>query len=228
MSLPNHLAIIMDGNRRWARENGLPRETDGHREGVARVEDITEEMVRLGIPYLTLYTFSTENFKRSAAELNVLFGLFVEFATKKLKKLQENGVQLRLLGDLRLFPVEVVRAVNDVMAATSGGKKLVMSLCFGYGGRQEILAAVKEMVEERVNPGQINEAELEKRLYSAGLPDVDLVIRTGGAQRISNFMLWKISYAELMFVEKYWPEFGKEELVKALTEYEARERRFGK
>lgn len=228
MKLPQHLAIIMDGNRRWAKDNGFGDVTEGHRMGADRLEEITEESGELGIKYLTVYTFSTENFKRGPAELKMLYDLFVEFAFSKANKLKEKGVKVNLLGKLELFPDFVVRSMENLVGATSDGSKLLLNLCFGYGGRQELVDACKKIIDKGIKSTDLNESMFEQFLYTSGMPDVDLVIRTGGAMRVSNFLPWQLSYAEMFFVDKYWPDFTKKELHEVLEEYGERERRFGK
>ncbi|MFA4930524.1 MAG: polyprenyl diphosphate synthase [Patescibacteria group bacterium] len=229
MKIPKHLAIIMDGNRRWAKEMGKNSVTDGHRAGSEVLEEIVMAARELQIEYLTVYLFSTENFARSAAELQGLFDLSVEFAQKKWQKLRDNQVKVQVYGDLSLFPSAVSRAMNYLMEkTTSNDHKLTLGLCFGYGGRQEIVDACQSMIKEGIKPGEVTAESLEKHLYMPEVSDVDLMIRTGGAMRLSNFLLWKIAYAELYFVDKYWPEFGREDLIVALEQYGERERRFGK
>lgn len=228
MKLPVHLAIIMDGNRRWAKEKGFPNVTEGHRAGAARLEEIVAECGKLGIKYLTVYTFSTENFKRGVDELKMLFDLFVDFAVNKRQKLVEQGVRVKILGKLDMFPEIVRTAIEDLLSATKEGEKIVLNLCFGYGGRQEIVDACKKIIKSNVRPDDITESEFDKYLYTAGMPDVDVMVRTGGAMRVSNFLPWQISYAEMFFVDEYWPDFGADKLHEILDEYENRERRFGK
>jgi len=228
MKIPEHLAIIMDGNRRWAKEKNISNVTEGHRVGADRLDEIVEECGDLGVKFLTVYTFSTENFKRGADELKMLFDLFVDFAVNKRKKLIEKGVRVRLLGKLELFPDFVRKAMEDLLSATEGGEELVLSLCFGYGGRQELLDACSALMNDGVKADELTEDKFEEYLYTKGMPDVDVMIRTGGAMRVSNFLPWQISYAEMFFVDKYWPDFSKEELYKVLEEFEERERRFGK
>ncbi len=228
MKLPEHLAIIMDGNRRWARDEQKKNVTEGHRFGANRLEEIVEECGELGIKYLTVYTFSTENFQRSATELKMLFDLFVDFAVSKSAKLKKKGVRVKILGKLDMFPKMVKKAIEDLLSATKEGENMVLSLCFGYGGRQEILDACKGIVKDGLKTDEITEENFGKYLYTAGMPDVDLMIRTGGAMRVSNFLPWQLSYAEMFFVDKYWPDFSRDELHKVLEEFEERERRFGK
>lgn len=228
MKLPEHLAIIMDGNRRWAKENKLNNVTEGHRVGAERLEEIVEECGKLGIKYLTVYTFSTENFHRGIDELKMLFDLFVDFAVNKRKRLAEQGVRVKILGKLDKFPDIVKSSFEGLLSATQDGEKLVLNLCFGYGGRQEIVDACREIIKDGVSINDLTEAKFGEYLYTAGMPEVDLMIRTGGASRVSNFLPWQISYAEMFFVDKYWPDFTAIELRKVLEQFEERERRFGK
>ncbi len=229
MKIPNHLAIIMDGNRRWARQEGKKNVVEGHKSGAQSLEEMVEEVAKLGIKFFTVYAFSTENFSRSKEELRALFDLCVEFAQTKWQKLQDEGIQVKIYGKLGLFPEYVEKAMIALLERTQiKNPKMVLGLCFGYGGRQELVEGCREIILSGQNAESLTEESFEQKLFSAGIPDIDLVIRTGGAQRISNFMLWKIAYAELYFTEKFWPEFKKDDLVAALEEYESRERRFGK
>ncbi|MFZ5392227.1 MAG: polyprenyl diphosphate synthase [Patescibacteria group bacterium] len=229
MKIPNHLAIIMDGNRRWAKKEGKEKVTEGHKWGAQSLEDMVEAVAELGIKYFTVYAFSTENFSRSKEELKALFDLCVGFAQTRWQKLRAEGIQVKIYGKLGLFPDYVEKAMIALLEKTQiSNPKMVLGLCFGYGGRQEIVECCQNLLRQSNNVRDISEEMFEKNLFSAGIPDIDLVIRTGGAQRISNFMLWKIAYAELYFTDKYWPEFTKNDLFLALEEYENRERRFGK
>lgn len=228
MKIPNHLAIIMDGNRRWAKERGYSDVAEGHREGTNRLEEIAETAGSLGVKYLTVYAFSTENFKRSPAEVKSLFDLVVEFATKKKQQLINKGVKVQILGNLKLFPDMVFKAVNDLLESTSNQSRLTLSLCFGYGGRDEIVEACKKVINNNILSTNLTEEIFGKNLYSSSLPDVDLMIRTGGEQRISNFLLWKLAYAEMYFSPTLWPDFTSEKLKEAFEEFAQRERRFGK
>jgi len=228
MKIPEHLAIIMDGNRRWAKEQNLSNVTEGHRVGADRLEEIVSECGRLGVKYLTVYTFSTENFKRGASELKMLFDLFVDFAVNKRQKLIDEGVKVKLLCRLELFPEVVMKAMEKLISDTGVGSGLTLSLCFGYGGRSDIVDACQKIIRAGVKAEEVTEELFDRYLYTAGMPEVDAMVRTGGATRVSNFLPWQISYAEMFFVDKYWPEFTKEELHKVLEEFEERERRFGK
>lgn len=230
MKIPRHLALILDGNRRWARQNGKENVWDGHRAGMDNVEHVVEVCQDLGIEYVSMFAFSTENFKRDPMEVKFLFDIFVEFATNpdKRKRLIDNGVKVRLLGNLNLFPDRVIKALNDLLDATASGKKLTLGMCFGYGGRDEIVQACKSLLRQGASPNDVTEEELERHLYSHGMPDIDLMIRTSGEYRISNFLLWKLAYAELIFSPVMWPDFKEAELKQCLEEFGERERRYGK
>lgn len=230
MKIPKHLAIILDGNRRWARQNGKENVWEGHRAGMDNVENIVEACQELGIEYVSMFAFSTENFKRDPLEVKYLFDIFVDFAinNEKREKLINNGVKIKLLGNINLFPERVINALTDLLKATSGGNKLTLGMCFGYGGREEIVQACKSLLRQGADPNDVTEEEFEKHLYSAGMPDIDLMIRTSGESRISNFLLWKLAYAELIFTPTMWPDFNEAELKKCLEEFGERERRYGK
>ena len=229
MKIPKHLAIIMDGNRRWAKHRNKINVTEGHRSGADTLEDITRAAAELGVEYLTMYTFSTENFSRSKEELKGLFDLCVEFANKKWQELQKEKIKVKVYGSLGMFPAFVEKAMKMLLEKTNvQDSRMTLGLCFGYGGRQEIVEACKSILEKGHKTDEIDEELFEKYLYTAGTPDVDLMIRTGGAERISNFLLWKLAYAEFYFTDKFWPEFTREDLKVALEEYADRERRFGK
>ncbi len=219
-----HVAIIMDGNGRWAKKRGLPR-IEGHRRGAEKVEKVVEWASDLGIDYLTLYAFSTENWRRPWEEVNFLFKLFVEFMKKKVQRMKKEGVRIRIMGRREGLPDEVLDVWNWVEEETKDGRKITVVIALNYGGRAEILDAVRRIVKD----GRKIESEEDFReyLYIPDLPDPDLVIRTSGEMRISNFLLWQIAYSELVFLDKYWPDFEKEDLEKALEDFSRRERRFG-
>ncbi len=219
-----HVAIIMDGNGRWAKERGLPR-IEGHRKGAEKVEKVVEWASDLGIDQLTLYAFSTENWRRPWEEVRFLFNLFVDFMKRKVRRMKKEGVRIRIMGRKEGLPDEVVRVWEWVEEETKGCEKITVVIALNYGGRAEIIDAVNRAIQ---GGGQIaNEEEFRKYLYIPEIPDPDLVIRTSGEMRISNFLLWQIAYSELVFVDKYWPDFEKEDLVWALREFSRRERRFG-
>ncbi len=219
-----HVAIIMDGNGRWARERGLPR-IEGHRRGAMKVESVTEWAADLGIDYLTLYAFSTENWKRPWEEVSFLFELFVEFMKSKIEKMKSEGVRLRIIGRRDKLPQKVLDVWDMVERETSDGKRITLAVALNYGGRSEITDAVKKIISSGVK--DIDEQTFRNYLYLPDMPDPDMVIRTSGEMRISNFLLWQIAYSELFFIKKYWPDFEKEDLVGIIEEFKRRNRRFG-
>ena len=229
--LPQHLAIIMDGNGRWAKQKGFLR-TIGHENGATAVKRTVEQCARLGIPYLTLYAFSTENWNRPKFEVDMLMKLLVKALRKEIKSLQENNIKLNAIGNLDLLPSSVRKELTEVLEKTKNNTRLTLSLALSYGSRNELLEATKELCNKVKNniisSDAIDESVINKHLYTHNLPDVDLLIRTSGEQRISNFMLWQIAYAELYFTEVLWPDFSNEHLQKALETYQNRERRYGK
>lgn len=229
--IPGHVAIIMDGNGRWARERGLLR-TQGHLEGVKRVDEIVEAAGRMGIKALTLYTFSTENWSRPEDEVFMLMQTLVKVLGDKLKKLHENGVRFRVCGRRKGAPAQVLETFDKAVEYTRDNKGLVLNIAFNYGGRQEILDAVQAIAQKvkdgTLAPAAVDENVFGDHLYTRGLPDPDLLIRTSGEFRISNFLLWQLSYAEFYFTEKYWPDFTPAELEKAIADYQRRDRRFGR
>ncbi|OQB25324.1 MAG: Ditrans,polycis-undecaprenyl-diphosphate synthase ((2E,6E)-farnesyl-diphosphate specific) [Firmicutes bacterium ADurb.Bin182] len=228
--LPKHVAIIMDGNGRWASKKLLPR-TYGHREGMERLTGLVRFVSDIGIESLTLYAFSTENWKRPQHEIDALFGLLIEYFDKQIAELHKNGVRITLLGDDVRFSEEVRQAIRNATTITKGNRGLKLNLALNYGSRAEILRAAKSIVED-VNrgillPENIDEHEFESRLYTSNLPQVDLVIRTGGEQRLSNFLLYQAAYAELIFVKDYWPDFSDDRFIEVLREFQNRNRRYG-
>ena len=229
--VPRHVAIIMDGNGRWAKAIWLQR-TAGHQEGVETVKKITEEAVRLGVKYLTLYTFSTENWNRPEAEVQALKSLLVAAIHRETPDLMKNNVRLMASGNLDRLPADAYATLQDCIAQTSANTGVTLILALSYSARWEITEAVKrlarEAVEKKINPDDITEAVVSDYLTTKGIPDPDLLIRTGGEQRVSNFLLWQLSYAEFFFTDVYWPDFREEELYGAILYYQQRERRFGK
>ncbi|MDG4476876.1 isoprenyl transferase [Thiovibrio frasassiensis] len=230
-ALPRHIAIIMDGNGRWAEQQGKPR-IMGHRAGVESVQDIVRAARELGIGVLTLYAFSTENWKRPPLEVQALMGLLKSFLESELTTMVQNNVSLRCLGQKDRIPTEVRKVMDRVIRETANNSGLILNLALSYGGRSEITQAVQEIARKcqdgTLNPEAIDQAVLEQHLYTAGLPDPDLVIRTGGETRLSNFLLWQASYAELYFTEILWPDFRKKDLLTAILDFQTRQRRFGK
>jgi undecaprenyl diphosphate synthase len=228
--LPKHIAIIMDGNGRWARSRGLPR-IEGHRQGANSVEAALTACGELGIPYLTLYAFSNENWKRPKEELDFLMGLLRTYLANQTERLIKNGVRLQVIGRRDGLSPDVIEAIDQAIEKCKDGAKQTLVLAINYGSRQEIVDAVREIVTDaqqgRLSVEAIDESTIAKHLYTRDYPDPDLLIRTSGEMRISNFLLWQISYAELLVTDKAWPEFGKDDLYAAVIEYGKRNRRFG-
>ena len=222
-SIPAHVAIIMDGNGRWAKQRGIPRAL-GHRAGVTRLKEIIRFSSDIGIRALSLYAFSTENWARPKTEIEALCSLFVEFFNKEFDELNENNVCIRALGDTSRFPAEVDRLIRNAYERTKGNTGLKLNIAMNYGSRDEIIRAARLAAEE---PGGVTPENFEKHLYTAGLPDVDLLIRTGGEERVSNFLLYQISYAEFVFPKTFWPDFTQERYIETLKIFSERSRRFG-
>ncbi|MEN3044531.1 MAG: isoprenyl transferase [Candidatus Hydrothermales bacterium] len=225
MKIPEHVAIVMDGNGRWAKERNLPRLL-GHREGVESVREIIKVARELKIKYLTLFTFSTENWKRSEEEVKGLFSLLESVAKKELKNLVENGIKVIVMGKIEELPKSTRKIIEEVIDRTKENKDMILILAINYGGKREIIDAVNRILKN--GKKEISEDEFRKYLYVPNIPDPDLLIRTSGEMRISNFFLFQLSYTELYFTEKYWPEFRREDFVNAIKEYSKRVRRFGK
>jgi len=228
--LPRHIAIIMDGNGRWAAARGFPREF-GHRNGARAVRDIVEECGTLGIEVVTLYSFSLENWKRPKAEVDALMGLCLAYLEGEEQELTRKGIRFRVIGRREGLPDEVVRAIDRVTAITANGTKATLCLAINYGARAEIADAARRIADEvaagTLLPAEVNEAAVASRLYTHGLPDPDLLIRTAGELRVSNYLLWQISYAEIHVTKALWPDFGPAELHEAIRDYAGRSRRFG-
>jgi len=225
---PSHVAIVMDGNGRWAQKQGLPRR-EGHRTGVNNVRNILETSKELGIRYLTLFAFSAENWHRPSEEVNLLMHLLKDFLREKVRELLEHEIRFHVIGDFEKLPEEVRKAIHDTMRQTEHFDKHILTLALNYGARQEVLHAVREILKNPVsNPDALTFEDLQKHFYTRGLPDPDLIIRTSGEYRLSNFLLLQSAYSEFIFSPKYWPEFGSEDLKAAVDTYRKRERRFGK
>lgn len=228
--IPRHVAIIMDGNGRWAREKGYSR-VFGHREGVNSARDIVEASGQLGVKFLTLYTFSTENWKRPRTEIALLMKLLISSIRSETDRLMQNDVRLIATGNLSNLPANVMNELNDAIDKTSGNKLMTLNLALSYSGRWDIINAVKSLAMEQKNGkndlSQLDEATFSKHLATAGIPDPDLLIRTGGDYRVSNFLLWQIAYSEIYIDTTYWPEFKRTQYYRAISEYQRRERRFG-
>ena len=225
--VPRHVAIIMDGNRRWARGRGAS-ELEGHAAGVEAIREVLRHAVRRSIPVLTLYAFSRENWARTDDEVVGLFGLLEQAIRSETAELRAQGVRVRLLGRLDELPQATRTSIESALAATAGGDRLVLNIAFNYAGRTELVDAVRDIVRAGIPADRIDEATISTALYTAGLPDPDLVIRTGGEQRLSNFLIWQSAYAELLTTETLWPDFGPRDLDDALAEFASRTRRFGR
>lgn len=226
-ALPAHVGIIMDGNGRWAKKRLMPR-SFGHRAGIESLHNVVREAIKLELKALTVYAFSTENWKRPPQEVNTLFSLFIEFIVKEIDELDANGVRIMTLGDLSAFPDRVRICMENAYERTKGNKGLTFCLCLNYGGRAEILRAVKNVVSSGTAPDSIDEKLFSDNLYTAGLPELDLVIRTAGEQRLSNFLLWQAAYAEFVFTDVLWPDYKPEDLRANIIDFMKRTRRFGK
>ena len=229
--IPEHVAIIMDGNGRWAKKQGKPR-VFGHKKGVKSVQIIVEAAAEIGIKALTLYTFSTENWNRPKQEVDILMGILVSSLRKELKTLTKNNIKLQTIGKIEMLPKKVVKELKEVIDKTKNNTRLTLNLALNYGAREEIVNAIKNISKKVVNNTfsveEIDENIINNHLYTVTLPDVDFLIRTSGEKRISNFLLWQIAYAELYFTNTLWPDFKKEHFFQAIKEYQHRERRFGK
>jgi undecaprenyl diphosphate synthase len=230
-AVPRHVAIIMDGNGRWARERLMPRPF-GHRSGMKAVREVVEGAIEAGIEVLSLFAFSQENWQRPMTEVSALMSLLEEYIAREADELEERGVRVRMLGDLERLTPPAAAAVERVMSQTAHNDKLTLNLFISYGSRAEILRATQSIAADvaagRLSPAEVTEEEFEKRLFTAGCPDPDLLIRTSGEQRISNFMLWQVAYTELFISPVLWPDFGRHQLFEAVVDYQARERRFGR
>lgn len=229
--VPRHIAMIMDGNGRWARERGKSRVV-GHHEGVESVRDITESCAQLGVEVLTLYTFSTENWNRPAPEVRALMRLLVHTIRRETETLKKNEIRLRAVGDLSLLPREARRELNESMHVTRDNDRMTLVMAISYSGRLEIVESARELAR-RVRDGTLDPDEIDEELFgatlmTAGIPDPDLLIRTGGEFRISNFLLWQLAYTEMYITDCYWPSFRREALYEAIRDYQNRERRFGR
>ena len=228
--LPKHIAIILDGNGRWAKKRHLPKVL-GHREGAENVDRITETCRKMGIKALTLYSFSTENWKRSKEEVDALMKLLYNYLVKKYNKFQKNNIRFNAIGELDAIPEKTKNKLFDVMQKTSKNDSMVLTLALNYGGRREIVEAAK-LLAQRVKNGEIITSDItedlfDKSLYTKDLPEVDLMIRTSGEMRLSNFLLWQLSYSEIYVTPKLWPDFRKKDLEVAIVDYQKRERRYG-
>jgi len=224
--VPRHVGIIMDGNGRWARARGLPRAA-GHRAGTENLRRVLRAAVEFGVPVLTIYAFSTENWGRPESEVEILLSIFERVIDRELSELHQEGVQLRHVGRLERISPALRRKVLDAIKLTEKNQRLILNVAFDYGGRDELVRAIRRMITDGVPVEQVDELLVSRYLYTAGLPDPDLIIRTSGEMRISNFLIWQGAYAEFYMTPSLWPDFDKDELYKALERYSYRERRFG-
>ena len=230
MKVPEHIAIIMDGNGRWAKEKGMVR-LKGHQAGMESLREIVRACSDMGVKVLTVYAFSTENWKRPIEEVSGIFALLVRYVAKELKELNENNVQIRMLGDIDPLPADAKKAAQKAMDDTKDNTGLVFCIAINYGGRAEIVRAAralaKQAAEGQLDPETIDEASFAARLYTADLPDPDLIIRTGGEMRLSNFLTWQSAYSELYVTDTYWPDFTPDKLKEAIEAFNGRDRRYG-
>ncbi len=228
--VPRHIAIIMDGNGRWAKERGLPR-LEGHRSGAESVREVMEACIELGVEYLTLYAFSSENWSRPEAEVNALMALLDRFLDEKAKDLDRQQVRLLAIGQLDRLPESTRALIERIKTRTADHKAMTLVLALSYGGREEIVSAARSLASDaaagKISPEAIDSDLFASRLQTAGIPDPDLLIRTSGEMRVSNFLLWQISYAEIVIVKKFWPDFRQGDLFETIKEYQRRHRRFG-
>jgi undecaprenyl diphosphate synthase len=223
---PQHVAIIMDGNGRWARRRGLPR-IAGHEAGTENIRRITTRAAERGVRYLTLWAFSTENWRRPRDEVNGILRILAEAIDQETQELHQQGARLQHIGSLDGLSVSLADAVRDAIAQTRDNQRIVLTLAFNYGGRAELVRAIRGIVAEGIEPEAIDEETVRRHLYTADMPDPDLIVRTSGEQRTSNFLIWQSAYAEYFFSDVLWPDFGPDELDAAIFEYQRRERRFG-
>jgi undecaprenyl diphosphate synthase len=230
--MPRHIAVIMDGNGRWAKKQGYFSRIKGHENGVTALRELTTSCAELGIGYLTVYAFSTENWSRPTREVNALMSLLVGTLKSELPTLQKNRIKLNAIGELNKLPKKAFKELHEVIDATAHNNHLVLTLALSYSSKSEILHAVQDVAREvlagKITPEEITESTFEQYLYTRNLPDPDLLIRTSGEYRISNYLLWQIAYAELYFSDTLWPDFTSDDLYKAIESYQSRERRFGK
>ena len=229
--IPDHIAIIMDGNGRWAKKRGLPR-IAGHRQGIKSVREITNICSDIGVKYLTLYTFSTENWNRPPKEVNALMMLLLNTIKNEIKEIHKNNLVLSTIGNIEVLPKNIKKEISNGIELTSNNTGLNLILALNYGSRQEIIVAVKNIIEKN-NKGEIDSSMIDENLFSSflstkNIPDPDLLIRTGGELRISNFLLWQCAYTEIYLTDTFWPDFRKEKLIESITAFQKRERRFGK
>lgn len=227
LKIPQHIAIIMDGNARWAKQKNLPIKI-GHKAGSENVRKISENCIELGVKFLTIYAFSSENWDRPQEEVNYLMNLLEEYLEKETKPLIEQGVKILISGNLQKLADSTKKKIIEIEEITKDNKSLTLNVAFSYGSRQELVDAVKKITEQKIPAKEINEELISKNLYHPEIPDPDLLIRTAGDLRVSNFLLWQIAYSELYFTETYWPDFDKKNLLTAIQSFNKRERKYGK
>jgi len=225
--LPEHVAFIMDGNGRWAARRGLPR-LAGHRAGTENLRRVIRACVEFGIKYMTIYAFSTENWGRPKEEVEGLLNILEDVIDRELDELHQEGVQLRHIGHLDSLPTMLQEKVLRAIELTKNNQRLILCLAFNYGGRDEIVCAIQKMIAEGIKPEDVNADVVSRHMFTAGIPDPDLIIRTSGEMRVSNFLIWQGAYSEWFVTSKYWPDFDRDELYKALVEYSQRDRRYGR
>lgn len=230
LRVPTHIGVIMDGNGRWAKQRGRPR-TEGHRQGIIALKRLVRLCNKYGVPYVTVFSFSSENWTRPKTEIEFIFNLLHKFVEADLNELHQNNVRVRVLGERNGLDVALQRTIAKVEATTARNSGLKLNVAFNYGGKSEIVEATRSIAADvkagRLDLSEVTEELIEQRLYTAGMPAPDLLIRTGGEQRISNFLIWQNAYAELVFLDTWWPDFGEEDFVEALQIFSERERRFG-
>ncbi len=229
-NIPKHIAIIMDGNGRWAKKRKLPR-TMGHKAGVETIRRVLKEADKLGVKYMTLYAFSTENWKRPKDEVNALMKLLIQYLRQEINELHKNGVKINVLGDISKLPLECQKEINSSVIKTENNVGITMNIALNYGGRDEIIRATKLIVEDilsgKIKKEDIDDKIFEEHLYTKGIPDPDIIIRPSGEQRLSNFLLWQCAYSEFWYSDICWPDFKEEDLRKAIYDFQNRDRRFG-
>lgn len=223
----NHLAVIIDGNRRWAKENNLPK-IEGHKVGYKNLKKIAQKAFDKGIKYFSAFVFSTENWGREKSEVSYLMDLVFKVFTQDLKKLHKNGVKIRVIGSRDNLSDKMIKVIDEAEKITSNNQKGTLCLCFNYGGRDEIVQACKKIVKNNISENSVTEDSLRKEMYTHDIPDPDMIVRTSGEKRLSNFLLWGSAYAELSFIDVYWPDFNEKCLDDIISDYHNRSRRFGK
>lgn len=225
-AIPKHLGFILDGNRRWARMHSLP-DFDGHLAGYNALKEVLRAAFDMDVPYVTIYAFSTENWKRERGEVSKLMRLALQLVTSDLKELIEHRARVRFLGNIDRFDKKLLQGIEKAEAATRHFTERTFAICFDYGGQQEIVDATKRCIADGLTPDEVTEEAIAARLYAPDIPPVDMVVRTSGEHRLSNFMLWRVAYSEFMFMDKFWPEMAREDVADIIEEYKRRNRRFG-